>query len=193
MKAIAAAGLILSVIGLAALLYVQGAGSAEERAARMRGCLLCHGDAFAEQPLSCLSTWQHGTPLSPQVEQCLLQAHPRLAGDDAPLLARYITTQQLPLLAQKRSGDRGAALYAAKCATCHGRNGEGQAGMYPPLRGSEWLTPSPQRTPLRTIIREGIQGPITVKGEPWNATMLPPGISAEADVDALIRHVETFR
>ena len=172
MKAIAAAGLILSVIGLAALLYVQGAGSAEERAARMRGCLLCHGDAFAEQPLSCLDSWQHGTPLSPQVEQCLLQAHPRLAGDDAPLLARYITTKQLPLLAQKRSGDRGAALYAAKCAPCHGRNGEGQAGLYPPPR---------------------IQGPITVKGEPWNATMLPPGISAEADVDALIRHVETFR
>ena len=118
---------------------------------------------------------------------------PPLSRGGCPLLARYITAKQLPLLAQKRSGDRGAALYAAKCATCHGRNGEGQAGMYPPLRGSEWLTPDPERPDLRSIIREGIQGPITVKGEPWNATMLPPGISAEADVDALIKHVENFR
>lgn len=194
MKKFAAAALLVIVaIGMAALVYIESAPTPGERAARMRGCLFCHTDAFAEKPLTCLPQWKRGTPLAPLVEQRLLQAHPTRPGDDAATLAQYIAAQQLPLLAQSRQGERGAALYAAKCAACHGNNGEGQAGMYPPLRGSEWLTPAPNRPTVESIILNGLQGPITVKGEAWNSTMLPPGISAPADVKAISDHVQQFR
>lgn len=184
---------MIVAIGMAALIYIESADSPGEHAARMRGCLLCHTDAFADTPLSPLQQWQRSTPLAPLLKQRMLQVHPSLPGADADTLAAYMAAQQLPLLAQSRQGERGAALYAAKCAACHGKNGEGQASMYPPLRGSEWLTPSPDRTSLESIILNGLQGPISVKGEAWDSTMLPPGISAPADVKAIIEHLQQFR
>lgn len=189
----AAVILVLIAMGVAALIYVETATSPGERAARMRGCMLCHTDAFEQKPLACLSRWQHGTPLTPMVKESMLAAHPNLPGDDADLLADFITTRQLQPLAHSRKHERGAALYAAKCATCHGKNGEGQAGNYPPLQGSEWLTPSPERPALESIIRDGLQGPITVKGQPWDSTMLPPGVTAPADIQAIIDYLQRFR
>lgn len=123
----------------------------------------------------------------------MLQQHPKLPGKDAKLLAHYISLQQLPLLAESRKAERGAALYAAKCAVCHGAKGEGQPGSYPPLRGSEWLSPSPQRPSVEHIIRNGLQGPIRVRGEMWDSAMLPPGISDAQDIRALLNYLEQFR
>ena len=188
-----AACLVLFAMGLAALIYVESAPSPWEHAARKRGCMLCHTDSFAGTPLPCLQQWQHGTALTPLVKQAMLAEHPTLPGDDADLLAHAIAHQQLPLLAAARNTASGAALYTAKCAICHGKNGEGQAGNYPPLQGSEWLTPSPDRPGLESIIRNGLQGPITVKGQQWNSTMLPPGITSDADVNALIDYLQQFR
>lgn len=192
MKAAAVVIPVLCIIGLATVLYVESAESEAERAARYRGCLLCHTDSFEQEPLSCLQQWQHGTPLTPMVHECMLRAHPELPGEDAELLAHYITARQLPLLAAGRKTERGAALYAAKCATCHGKNGEGEPGNYPPLRGSEWLTPAPDRPSLRQIITEGLEGPIRVNGQDWNSTMLPPGVTDPQDVQLLIEHLQRF-
>lgn len=189
----AAVILVLIAIGVAALIYVESAPTPGERAARMRGCMLCHTDAFAQKPLANLSRWQHGTPLTPIVKESMLAAHPTLPGNDADLLADFITSRQLQLLADSRQHERGAALYAAKCAACHGKNGEGQALNYPPLQGSEWLTPSPERPSLESIIRDGLQGPITVKGQEWNSTMLPPGITAPDDIRAVMEYIQRFR
>ena len=191
-KFAAAAILVLTAIGMTALIYIESADSTAERAARRRGCLLCHRDTFTTTPLKCLQHWQHGTPLCPLVRASLLTAHPTLPGNDTELLSQYIAAQQLPLLAENRKEERGAALYAAKCAACHGKHGEGQPGNYPPLQGSEWLTPSPERPSLERIIQEGVQGPISVKGQAWNSTMLPPGISDEADIKALIDYLQRF-
>lgn len=190
MRFISALSLVILIIGLSAWIYTENAASPAERAARLRGCLLCHTHSFAEQALPCLQQWQHGTPLTPVAESALLQAHPTLAGDDAPLLAQYIAGRQLPLLLRQRGAERGAALYAAKCAACHGHRGEGQTGTYPPLHGSEWLTPAPGRPTPESIITRGLQGPITVKGEAWDSAMLPPGITDPQDVQSLIEYLQ---
>ena len=192
-KFAAAAILVIFCIGAAALLYVSSAKSTGERTARLRGCLLCHTDSFSTTPLSCLQQWQHGTALTPLVEQCMLQAHPYLPGTDSTELARYITLQQLPLLQESRKQHKGAALYRAKCAICHGKNGEGQPGNYPPLAGSEWLTPSPDRPTVEDIITNGINGPISVKGEQWNSTMLPPGINNAEDIKSVVDYIRTLK
>ena len=123
----------------------------------------------------------------------MLQAHPTLPGSDSTELARYITSQQLPLLQESRKQYKGSALYRAKCAICHGKNGEGQPGNYPPLAGSEWLTPSPDRPTVEDIITNGINGPISVKGVQWNSTMLPPGINNAEDIKSVVDYIRTLK
>lgn len=54
---------------------------------------------------------------------------------------------------------------------CHQANGTGQAGTYPPLVNSEWVTGGTER--LAMVILNGIQGPITVDGKSYNGLMTP--------------------
>lgn len=178
------AAIILTAV-LMALVYIEAGDSAEERMCRQRGCYLCHERAFAE-PLECLRSWKRGEPLTPLILSRLRQKHGALAGEDAPEIAAYIARQQLPALAAMQTGERAEALYLAKCAACHGRQGEGTPGQYPPLMGSEWVTQEPSRLP--EILRNGLQGPISVKGKPWDSVMLPPGVR-EADHALLIPYL----
>jgi mono/diheme cytochrome c family protein len=78
-----------------------------------------------------------------------------------------------------KSGDaevmeKGEAVYRnkAKCDACHQPGGQGMAGQFPPLVGSEWvLAPKPDR--LIRIVLHGAQGPMEVKGQPYNNVMNP--------------------
>ena len=63
----------------------------------------------------------------------------------------------------------GAAIYAATCIACHMANGQGVAGQFPPLVGSEWVTGSDGR--LIRIILHGVVGEIEVEGESFNGAM----------------------
>jgi len=54
--------------------------------------------------------------------------------------------------------DSGHAIYMARCALCHGENGEGRPGFYPPLTGTEWVNGPPER--LAAVILDGMQGPV---------------------------------
>jgi len=54
----------------------------------------------------------------------------------------------------------------SNCASCHGANGLGQAGVYPPLAGSDWVTGSKER--LTRVLLHGLQGPITINGTTQN-------------------------
>jgi mono/diheme cytochrome c family protein len=62
----------------------------------------------------------------------------------------------------------GKRLYQT-CAACHQANGLGVAGVYPPLAASEWVTGSEER--LIRVLLHGLNGPIQVKGNPYNGAM----------------------
>lgn len=57
----------------------------------------------------------------------------------------------------------------ATCATCHQANGQGVAGTYPPLAGSEWVTGNEERV-IRVLLH-GLTGPIEVHGATYNGLM----------------------
>jgi mono/diheme cytochrome c family protein len=60
----------------------------------------------------------------------------------------------------------------AQCVACHQETGLGAAGQFPPLAGSEWvLEPGPNR--IIRIVLNGLGGPVTVKGQPFQNTMVP--------------------
>lgn len=85
---------------------------------------------------------------------------------------------------------KGAAIYRTKCSFCHQLNGTGLKRLYPPLAGSERVLGDPREVAM--IVLNGMQGPIMVKGEPYDNAMpgwrnfLPP-----ADIAEVINHVRT--
>ena len=68
--------------------------------------------------------------------------------------------------------DRGKKIYAANCQTCHQANGEGVAGQYPPLAGSEFTIGGSRRPAM--IVLKGLQGPVKVKGQQYGAAVMQP-------------------
>lgn len=63
------------------------------------------------------------------------------------------------------------------CIGCHQLNGQGLAGQFPPLAGSEWVHSSPEM--LSRIVLQGLQGPVKVRGETFNNVM--PGFGPILD------------
>ena len=170
--------------------WVESSPAPGERAMRARGCALCHGDEWSRQLTPALRQWKSGAAITPILRDKLSKAHPYLSYGAEEELATLLSSQQLPLLAAMRREENGARLYRTKCAACHGANGEGQPGNYPPLRGSEWLTATPSRLP--EILTNGLQGPINVRGEAWNGIMLPPGLNGEKEVNEVIQYIRTI-
>jgi len=68
--------------------------------------------------------------------------------------------------------ERGKKFYnnpPASCVTCHQPTGNGLAGSFPPLAGSEFVQGGSKR--LGMILLKGLQGPIKVKGASFNGAM----------------------
>ncbi|MBE9584857.1 PQQ-dependent sugar dehydrogenase [Mucilaginibacter sp. JRF] len=62
-----------------------------------------------------------------------------------------------------------SAVYSTYCVACHQVNGKGDGNRFPPLEQSEWVNWDKYR--LINIILNGLSGPITVKGLPYNEVM----------------------
>lgn len=82
---------------------------------------------------------------------------------------------------------RGADIYANTCVACHGIDGQGVAGVFPPLVGSERLNRDPG-IPIR-IVLGGLIGPITVGGKEYNSAMPQvPGLTNQ-DIASVLTFV----
>ena len=68
---------------------------------------------------------------------------------------------------------RGEAVYAQTCIACHGVDGKGVPGAFPPIDGSDWLT-GDAGLPIKVVLH-GLQGPIEVNGQKFNTVMAPLG------------------
>lgn len=84
---------------------------------------------------------------------------------------------------------QGRAIYLANCAACHGPMGEGLAGAFPPLAGSDYLPANRERV-IRGVLY-GQQGPMVVNGEPYNGVMPGFGHLTDAEIAAAISYVFT--
>jgi mono/diheme cytochrome c family protein len=71
----------------------------------------------------------------------------------------------------------GAKVYANVCQACHQPNGQGNPAQgIPPLSGSEWVAgDQASAARLSRILLYGLNGPITVKGRPFNGQMPAQG------------------
>ncbi len=69
---------------------------------------------------------------------------------------------------EKSLAEQGRAVYA-NCQSCHQANGQGLAGQFPPLAGSEWVNTGEKR--IIAILLKGLQGPVVVEGKQFNGAM----------------------
>ena len=76
------------------------------------------------------------------------------------------------------------------CFTCHQPNGQGLAGQFPPLAGSDWVLGDKER--LIKISIHGLMGEIEVNGVKYNNVMAPPGIPPGSLTDQQIADVLTY-
>lgn len=66
----------------------------------------------------------------------------------------------------------GEEVYLTMCVACHQQNGQGLAGLFPPLAGSEWVNAN-QPDRIVRIVLHGLQGEIDVLGQTYNNVMTP--------------------
>ena len=99
-------------------------------------------------------------------------------------------TEELPPIGPKLASanvEAGKAIYEATCLACHQQHGMGQAGLAPPLVGSEWVTGSEQR--LIRIVLNGLRGPIQVKGDTFELDMPTLGVLDDDQIAAALTYV----
>lgn len=83
---------------------------------------------------------------------------------------------------------QGATIYQARCAVCHGSQGQGTPGLYPPLAGTlgRLLALEEARAYIAWVVRYGLSGFIRSSGGVYNGVMpAHPGLSAEELTDLL--------
>jgi nitrite reductase (NO-forming) len=95
-------------------------------------------------------------------------------GDKVANLAPVSTAVQARAkgtLTKAQQIDAGGLQFKGTCSTCHQDNGEGMAGVFPPLAKSDFLLANPQRA--IEVVLNGLSGPVTVNGKPYNSVMPP--------------------
>lgn len=85
----------------------------------------------------------------------------------------------------------GKRLYTANCVACHQATGQGVAGQFPPLAGSEWVVGGDWHgdNHLVKILLQGLQGPIQVEGKTYNGAMPPWKQLKDEQIAAILTYI----
>jgi nitrite reductase (NO-forming) / hydroxylamine reductase len=81
----------------------------------------------------------------------------------------------------------GQKVYQNVCQACHGVEGKGLPGAFPPVANSDWIAANPDR--LVDVILNGLSGPIEVNGQRYNAVMPPMAYLSDVDIANVLTFV----
>lgn len=84
----------------------------------------------------------------------------------------------------------GKAVYNANCMACHGAEGKGVEGAFPPLANSDYLKADPKRG-IYAILK-GVSGKITVNGKDYNSVMPAVALNDEDTANVLTYILNSF-
>ena len=79
--------------------------------------------------------------------------------------------------------EKGKRVYMQTCFACHMAEGQGLAGVFPPLAKSDFLMADKERSV--TAIVKGLAGPIKVNGTDYNGVMPPVALNDEQVANVL--------
>lgn len=81
----------------------------------------------------------------------------------------------------------GQVLFSGTCSVCHQSNGEGLAGVFPPLAKSDFLAADPKRA--LSIVLHGLSGKVKVNGKDYDSVMPPMSQLNDDEVANIITYV----
>lgn len=81
----------------------------------------------------------------------------------------------------------GAVLYKKHCENCHMEDGSGLEALYPPLAHSDML--ESMDVAAACVIRNGLQGPITVNGIQYDMEMPPMPQLSGVEIANLLNYI----
>lgn len=84
----------------------------------------------------------------------------------------------------------GEVVFNQTCFACHQANGQGMAGIFPPLAKSDYLMQDADRA--IGIVLHGLQGEITVNGVKYNQIMTPQNLTDEQVANVLTFVMNTW-
>lgn len=114
---------------------------------------------------------------------------------DARVYSPYANADELEMY-QPKSGAaamlaQGRRTYETICGACHGVDGLGKPGQFPPLAGSEWVVAKDFKR-LAQIPLAGLNGTVHVHGQEWNASMAAMGAGlSDADLAAVLTYIRS--
>jgi mono/diheme cytochrome c family protein len=153
-------------------------------------CRTCHDLQYVRDAKGLLpAQWKaviasmrdYGYSPPPGVEAQLLAYLTTYLGPDPPPAATAATA------GAATAAPDGATLYASNCSACHGPEGRGQSGYFPPLAGNPDLE-ADRLLPVLVVLH-GLAGPIDVAGKHYDGAMPPFNHLADADIAAIVTYV----
>jgi mono/diheme cytochrome c family protein len=89
---------------------------------------------------------------------------------------------------QAASHEQGGKLYAQHCADCHGDNGQGVAGVYPPLDGNTSVTGPTSINAVRSVLLGGFAPATASNPRPYSMPPFAQQLDDE-DVAAVVSYI----
>jgi mono/diheme cytochrome c family protein len=101
-----------------------------------------------------------------------------------------VAAAALPETPEQKLARVGGQVYN-NCAPCHQANGEGVAGQFPPLAGSDWVNVDGNSRLIRLVLH-GISGPIVVNGAAYNNAMNSwKDVLGDTEIAAVLTYVRS--
>ena len=135
-----------------------------------------------------------GTTVLGPMAEVVQTSTQHLSPEDARAMAVFLKALGAPppvsLQVPAQVAERGARLYDRHCAQCHGEQGEGVRGAYPPLAGNRSVLLPVTANLVQVVLGGGF--PPATAGNPRPFGM-PPFVMvlSDADVAAVLTHVRT--
>lgn len=84
---------------------------------------------------------------------------------------------------------KGADVYRTSCAMCHQAQGEGAAGLAPPLKGGYWDQLGKVSSYLPGVLLAGMHGPLTTDAGQFNGVMPTQNRLSDGEIAAVSNYV----
>ncbi len=81
----------------------------------------------------------------------------------------------------------GKQLYESRCGNCHNNDGSGLALLYPPLTDTTYLKSNKNK--LACIIKNGLNGEITVAGKTYNGQMPAQPKLSDIEIAQIVTYI----
>lgn len=136
-----------------------------------------------------------GTAFGPMAE-VVAQSTQHMTDDDLQAIATYLQSlpARAPVAVEKSLLDttsmvnQGAKTYADRCAGCHGKDGNGVAGVYPPLNGNSSVNEPTGINAVRVVLLGGFPPATKGNARPYSMPPFAQQLS-DSDVAAVVTYI----